>query len=68
MTTGKSTAIDREERRQRVARLFYQFGWENADAVEAWDGHDIEALRGVLSPEEFQQLLDELQDEDPRAH
>ncbi len=51
----------------RIARILTEMGWENAAWLEQWDGRDVEALREHLSEEEFQHLLDELEQEDVRS-
>jgi uncharacterized protein (DUF2267 family) len=53
-----------EDRRERIERIFNDMGWEDIERLDEWDGDDIEALRELLSEEEFDTLLDELPEED----
>jgi hypothetical protein len=52
------------ERVAAARRLFTEHGIEELQALDEWDGHDLERFRGVLTEEEFQLLCDGLQDWD----
>jgi hypothetical protein len=47
------------EVRRELDRLMFEKGWEQASEID-WDDEDLAALRGTLSEEEFQTLLDEI--------
>ncbi len=47
-----------------VERACFQLGWENLDWIEEWDGVAVDDLALILSAEEYQMLLDQLQDPD----
>ena len=49
------------ERIHEVRRIFQEYGFGNAELLEGWDGVDPDQLADLLSEEEFQTLLDELQ-------
>jgi len=51
-----------KDRKEEVERLFDEMGWEDVDRIDEWDGSDIEQLREVLTEEEFDSLLEELDD------
>jgi hypothetical protein len=53
-----------EDRREQVERIFYEMGWEDMERLDEWDGDDFETLREILTPEEFEALLDELPEAD----
>lgn len=61
------TKHERDTRREVVERIFDEMGWENLEWVQEWDGAAIEDLREVLTEEQFQALLDQLQDQDLRT-
>lgn len=50
-----------------VQRLFYEEGLGDPDLLEEWDGEDVEALREFLTEEEYQTLIDHLEDWEPDA-
>lgn len=52
------------ERIQEVERIFEEYGFANADVLEGWDGEDLGDLAAVLTEEEYQTLLDELEEGD----
>ena len=49
-------------RRAEVERFFDEMGWEDLDRLDEWDGEDLEYLRRALSQEEYQALLDHLEE------
>ena len=49
---------------ETVRRIFEEQGFGNAELLEAWDGEGLDYLRDLLTEEEMQVLLDELQDLD----
>lgn len=55
-----------EARVREVRRIFEDYGLSNVELLETWDGRDVEALRGEMSEEEYQTLLDQLQEPDFR--
>jgi len=59
-------ADERAERAREIRRIFEDQGFE-LELLERWDGDDVEQLREVLTPEEFETLLDELQGSEERA-
>lgn len=52
------------DRIHEVKRIFEEQGFGNAELLEGWDGEDLDQLADLLTEEEFQTLLDELQTED----
>jgi hypothetical protein len=54
------------QRRRTVREFFEREGWGNVELLDGWDGEDLEELRTVLDDEEFQTLLDHLEDQDSR--
>ena len=48
--------------RQQVERILFEMGWEELDRLDEWDGKDLDFLRKELDEEEFQFLLDRLQE------
>jgi len=59
--TGSAAA-----RRARVLRIFADEGWGNLELLDGWDGEDLEEIRALLRDDEFQTLLDALQDDEER--
>lgn len=47
------------EFRRELDRLMFEKGWEQASEID-WEDEDLAALRGTLTDEEFQTLLDEI--------
>jgi len=47
---------------ENVQRIFQEQGFGNAELLEGWDGEGLDYLRDILSEDELQILLDELQD------
>jgi hypothetical protein len=61
MTEFDSTQpLDPSRQRRAVERVFFEQGWENLDEIDDWDGTDLESLRGILTDEQYQTLMDEL--------
>jgi hypothetical protein len=58
---------NQQARYEEIERIFDQMGWENLDWLAAWDGEDLEALREILDDEQYQTVLDELEDQDVRT-
>jgi hypothetical protein len=54
----------RHERRRKVLRIFEAEDWGNLELLDGWDGEDLDDLRAILDEEEFQTLLDRLQDQE----
>ncbi len=52
------------ERRDHVLRIFEDEGWGNLELLDGWDGDELDELKDILDPEEFQTLLDRLRDAD----
>ena len=50
------------KRRTDVERFLYDRGWEDLDRLDEWDGEDLDFLRSALSQDEFQALLDHLEE------
>lgn len=46
---------------EAVERILFEQGWEEVEGFEDWDGDDVDALREILTPEQYETLLDELQ-------
>lgn len=63
MKKAKKKPVDKD-RLEEVRRIFEDEGFANAALLEQWDGDDLEELRELLSDEEMQTLLDQLQDLD----
>ena len=61
---GDTNELDRI---QEVKRIFEEQGFGNAELLEGWDGADLNELLDLVSEEEFQVLLDQLEVEDDRA-
>jgi hypothetical protein len=53
-------------RRDRVLEIFENQDWGNIELLDGWDGEDLEELRTILDEEEYQILLDQLEDLDDR--
>lgn len=56
--TRKTDELDRI---REVRRIFEEQGFGNAEMLEGWDGDDLDELADLLSEDEFQTLLDELE-------
>ena len=50
------------ERIREVRRIFEEHGIGNLEILEGWNGEELEELAPGLTEEEFQTLLDELED------
>lgn len=48
--------------RERVERVFQEQGWENLQDIDDWRGDDLEALRSLMSEEQYEALVDALAD------
>lgn len=60
-TCQKATSTVRgHERRRAVLRIFEEEGWGSLELVDEWDGKDLDELRSLLRPQEFETLLDRL--------
>jgi len=57
-----SDFIASDDRVREVRRIFEEFGFGNLTLLEEWDGLELEKLSEFLTEEEFQTLLDELED------
>ena len=55
---------DPHERRRAVLRIFEDEGWGSLELVSDWSGEDLEELRALLRPAEFEMLLDRLKDQE----
>lgn len=53
-----------KERVHEVRRIFAEYGIGSIELLEGWDGEELEELADVLTEEEFQTLLDQLEDPD----
>lgn len=51
---------DPKSARQRVERVFQEQGWDNVEDIDDWGGEELEALRSMLSEEQYEALLDAL--------
>ncbi len=56
-----------ESRRTRVERVFDEQGWDNID-LDQWEGDELEDLRGLMTDEQFQALVDALAESDDHEH
>lgn len=65
-TRAMTNDVKKRTRRRSVLELFEREGWGNLELLDGWDGEDLEELRGLLDEEEFQTLLDHLEQEDSR--
>jgi len=54
---------DQESRRRTLERLFFERGWEQVEEAGNWDGQEVEDLRGALTEEQFEALVDALQEQ-----
>ena len=52
------------ERVREVRRIFEHHGFGNVELLEGWDGVDLQSLMDLLTEEEFQTLLDELEEQE----
>ena len=55
------------KRRADVERFFNEMGWEDIERLDEWDGEDLDFLRRELSEEEYQALLDHLEETEDEA-
>jgi len=55
----------RTDRLREVQRIFEEYGFSNAELLMDWNGEELEELAEFLTEEEFQTLLDELEETDP---
>lgn len=55
------------ERRRQVIRIFEDQDWGNLELLDAWDGEHLDELRDLLDAEEFQTLVDQLEEDDARV-
>ena len=55
------------DRIHEVKRIFEEQGFGNAELLEGWDGQNLDDLMELVTEEEFQTLLDQLQDDDDRS-
>ena len=58
---------DPTSRRAEVERICGEMGWETLEWLQEWDGEALADLREVLDEEQYQALLDQLQDEGRRT-
>jgi hypothetical protein len=56
----------KHRRRDRVLQIFENQEWGNLELLDGWDGEDLEELRTILDEEEYQILLDQLEDLEDR--
>ena len=49
------------DRAREVRRIFEEFGFGNIELLEGWDGDEIEELADLLTEEEYETLLLQLQ-------
>lgn len=54
----------RRQRLQEVRRIFEENDFGNVELLEGWSGEELEELADILTEEEYQTLLDELEDPD----
>jgi hypothetical protein len=52
------------ERMAEVKRIVEEYGFCQVEVFESWDGEDLNDLREFLTDDEFQTLLDELENPD----
>lgn len=55
-------SIERSERVGEVRRIFEECGFGNVALLDSWDGDQFEELAEFLSEEEYQTLLDKLEE------
>ena len=58
------TTDRRGDRIQVVRSIFQEHDFGNVELLEGWDGNDLEELCDLLTEEEFQTLLDEVENTD----
>jgi hypothetical protein len=62
-TKEKDTeGVAHKQRIAEVRRIFEEYGFGDFDLLERWEGDDLRDLCEFLSDEEYQTLLDELQE------
>jgi hypothetical protein len=57
----------RPDRVREVRRIFEEQGFGNGELLDGWDGVDLAELVDLLTEEEYQTLLDELEPEEERV-
>lgn len=60
------TESEPRRRRRAVLRIFREEDWGNLELLDEWDGENLDELKTLLDDEEFQKLLDRLQEDDRR--
>lgn len=60
-TTNTTTPARALERRRRALRLFQEMEWGNVELLDGWDGVDLAELRPLLDEDDFERLLNELE-------
>jgi hypothetical protein len=60
--TAQRESDVRHDRRRAVMEVFEREGWGSLELVDEWDGNDLDELRSLLRPSEYQTLLDRLRD------
>ena len=55
--TAQKTRVD------EVRRIFEEYDFGNFELLERWEGDDLRELAEILTEEEYQTLLDELQEQ-----
>jgi hypothetical protein len=55
------------ERRRQVIRIFEDQDWGNLELLDGWDGENLDELRDLLDEDEFQTLVDQLEEDDARV-
>jgi hypothetical protein len=58
------TSTKHSDRIREVRRIFEEYGFGNVELLEGWDGDQLEDLADFLTAEEFQTLIDDLEDSD----
>jgi len=59
--------VARAERLRRVRHIFQEEGWGSLELVDEWNGGELDELRSLLRPEEYETLLDQLRDLEDRG-
>ena len=54
--------LQQSERVKSVRKIFEEYGIGNVEQLEAWSGHELEELADGMTEEEFQILLDRLEE------
>jgi hypothetical protein len=58
------TESEPRRRRRAVLRIFREEDWGNLELLDEWDGENLDELKTLLDDEEFQKLLDRLQEDE----